>query len=413
MFRTKRLSLTGLAAAVSLLAFSTACGQQSSAPAQPQQPAAPASTQSAPAAKPADNLAPIKIGMSAILSGPAADNGEFCTRGAKLAVEEVNNAGGVQVSGESGRRKIDLIVEDDQANPQAGINAIQKLVSVDKVFSLLGPDYSSVTYPSLFVTKEAKVPQFTSSTAPKITLEGHEWVMRLRSNDDIQAERAVSYMVQDLGIPKIALAYTTNEYGQTGAECAEKSLKDLGLTPLAKVSHNFGDKDLTASATKIMESGADGVIGWGTQAEHSLLLKVLLRLGYKGRFLYSTTDEIFAKLLTPNELKGVLGVLAWVDADTSDKSKEFVKNYKAKWGGSTPETHAAAYYDGVYTIKHGIEQVGLDQTKFRDFWRNIDGWVGVQGKFKADPKHNGDMQTYLDIVEFNANGVPVVKKKFD
>lgn len=364
-------------------------------------------------AAPAKALDAVKIGFVGILTGPAAPNGEFGSRGAQLAVDEINAAGGVQVPGESGKRKLELVTEDDQAQPQVGINAIQKLIGTHKVFAFMGPDYSSITYPSLYLGEEAKVPQITSSLAPKITEEKKSsWIFRSRAHDGYNADTIVRYMVEDLKLKKIGLAYTNNEYGRTGIETAEKVLKEkFKLSPAEKVGFNVGDKDMTPAATKLMQAGSEGVIVWGTTIESALVLKSLQRLGYKGRFFYSQADEIFAALFTEQELNGVLGNLSWIPSDTNPRSQQFVKAFQAKYN-KVPEVHAATYYDAVYLIKHGIEGAGLDRARFRDFLRKVKSFDGLQGRFHPADFDNGDTSTAVLMFEYQGKN-PVLKKKYD
>jgi branched-chain amino acid transport system substrate-binding protein len=104
---------------------------------------------------------PIKVGLVGIMTGPNALNGEYCAEGAKVAVAEINKAGGIKPAGEASGRQIEFIIEDDGGNPQVGINAINKLIHQHKVFAFLGPDYSSVTFPSMFVAQQAGIPQLT------------------------------------------------------------------------------------------------------------------------------------------------------------------------------------------------------------------------------------------------------------
>ena len=139
---------------------------------------------------------PIKVGFVGIMTGPNALNGEYCAEGAKVAVAEINKAGGIKPAGEASGRQIEFIIEDDGGNPQVGINAINKLIHQHKVFAFLGPDYSSVTFPSMFVAQQAGVPQLTSSLAPKITAQGNPWIFRTRPSDVVGAGVIVDYFAK-------------------------------------------------------------------------------------------------------------------------------------------------------------------------------------------------------------------------
>jgi branched-chain amino acid transport system substrate-binding protein len=329
---------------------------------------------------------PIKIGFVGIMTGPNALNGEYCSEGAKLAVEEINAMGGIKPAGEAKARSIELIVEDDGGTPQVGVNAINKLVHQHKVFAFLGPDYSSITFPSMFVAQQAAVVQITSSLAPKITAQGNAWIFRSRPSDVVGAAVIVDYFVNELKLTKVALSYTNIEYGISGIEEAEKNLAKFNIKPVLRVSHAAGDRDLTPPATKIIESKAEGVIDWGLQTEASILFRQLIQMGYKGKLFYSSLDDIFIGVAKEFS-EGVLGISNYVYTDERPAAQKFRKAYVARFK-KEPDLHSGAYYDAVYILKEALEKAGLERVKVKDFLHNLKGFRKATGVFNYDI--NGD-----------------------
>lgn len=329
---------------------------------------------------------PIKIGFVGIMTGPNALNGEYCAEGAKVAVAEINAAGGLKPAGETSGRQIEFIIEDDGGNPQVGINAINKLIHQHKVFAFLGPDYSSITFPSMFVAQQAGVPQLTSSLAPKITAQGNPWIFRTRPSDVVGAAIIADYFAKELKLSKIALSYTNIEYGISGIEEVEKNLVKLNVKPVVKVSHAAGDRDLTPAATKLIEAKPEAIISWGLQTETSILARQLTQMGYKGKFFYSSLDDIFigvAKEFSEN----VYGISNYVYTDKRPAAQKFRKAYVAMFK-KEPDLHSGAMYDGIYILKETIEKAGLDRAKIRDFIHNLKGFQKATGVFSFDK--NGD-----------------------
>jgi branched-chain amino acid transport system substrate-binding protein len=329
---------------------------------------------------------PIKVGLVGIMTGPNALNGEYCAEGAKVAVAEINKAGGIKPAGEASGRQIEFIVEDDGGSPQVGINAINKLIHQHKVFAFLGPDYSSVTFPSMFVAQQAGIPQLTSSLAPKITAQGNPWIFRTRPSDVVGAGVIVDYFAKDLKLSKIALSYTNIEYGISGIEEAEKYLMKANVKPLAKVSHAAGDRDLTPAATKLIETKPEAIISWGLQTETSILVRQLTQMGYKGKFFYSSLDDIFigvAKEFSEN----VYGISNYVYTDTRPAAQAFRKAYVGMFK-KEPDLHSGATYDGIYILKDAIEKAGMDRAKVRDYLHNLKRFQKATGMFYFDK--NGD-----------------------
>ena len=329
---------------------------------------------------------PIKVGLVGIMTGPNALNGEYCAEGAKVAVAEINKAGGIKPAGEASGRQIEFIIEDDGGNPQVGINAINKLIHQHKVFAFLGPDYSSVTFPSMFVAQQAGIPQLTSSLAPKITAQGNPWIFRTRPSDVVGAGVIVDYFAKDLKLSKIALSYTNIEYGISGIEEVEKDLIKANVKPLIKVSHAAGDRDLTPAATKLIETKPEAIISWGLQTETSILIRQLTQMGYKGKFFYSSLDDIFigvAKEFSEN----VYGISNYAYTDPRPAAQAFRKAYLGMFK-KEPDLHSGATYDGIYILKDAIEKAGMDRAKVRDYLHTLKRFQKATGIFYFDK--NGD-----------------------
>src|SRR5690349_17976273 len=126
----------------------------------------------------------LKLGLVGIMTGPNAQNGEFCRNGAMLAVDEINAAGGVRTP-DGKVHKLALEVVDDQGKPDVGLNAIRRLASDNEVIAFMGPDFTGITLPSLFVGDEAGMAQITSSIGAQITAQGNKHILRGRSNDQV------------------------------------------------------------------------------------------------------------------------------------------------------------------------------------------------------------------------------------
>lgn len=355
---------------------------------------------------------PIEIGIVGIMTGENAQNGEFVRHGAELAVDAINEAGGVTPAGAAEARQIELVVEDDQATPDIGLNAITKLVHEHEVFAFLGPDFSGITFPSLQVAADAGVPQITSSIAEKVTQQGHETIFRGRSNDATWMRALIDHLVQSTGAQDIALAYTNIELGQSGVEVAkEYLLEEYELEPVVEVAHNAGDRDLAPSAAQILRAEPDAVIDWGTQIEASLLIRELRNDGYEGAFGYNAADDIFIDL-AKEHATGVIGPQNWVYTVDDPATQQFAADYEEQFG-SPPSPHSVVYFDGINLLAQAIEQVGLDQQKVLDYLHGLESYEGVQGTFRPAELDGGEMITSTVIIEVDDKGVPQVVESFE
>ena len=355
----------------------------------------------------------ILLGVVGIMTGDNAQNGEFVRNGAQLAVDEINAAGGVTPAGTDTAFPIELRVEDDQATPDVGLNAITKLVEEHQVFAFMGPDFSGITFPSLSVAADAGVPQITSSIAAKITDQGYETIFRGRSNDVIWMSALIDYLVDTEGVENIALAYTNIELGQSGVEFAQEYMQEqYDLEPTIVVSHEFGDRDLSPNATQIMQTNPDAVIDWGTQIEASLLVRELRDLGFEGPFGYNAADDIFTGLAQENSI-GVIGPQNWAYTKSDDASQAFTQAYIDAYG-NPPSPHSIVYYDAVYLYKQAIEEVGLDRQAVLDYLHGLESYEAVQGTFRPAELEGGEMTTATVIIAYEDDSLePVVVREFE
>ncbi|HEX7127067.1 MAG TPA: ABC transporter substrate-binding protein [Thermodesulfobacteriota bacterium] len=347
----------------------------------------------------------LHLGLVGIMTGPNAQNGEFCRNGAQLAIDEINAAGGVRLP-DGGSATLELVVVDDQAKPDIGLNAIRKLASDERVLAFLGPDFSGITLPSLFVGAEAGLPQITSSIGAKVTQSGYTHVFRGRSNDVTWMKALVDYAVGDRKAKSVGVSFTNIELGRSGRDVAVAYLKEkYGIEPVVDVSHGFGDRDLTASAARIVQAKPDLLINWGTQIEAALLLKELRNLGWKGTFAFNAADDIFVGL-AKETAAGVIGPQNWVWTKDDAGTTRFVREYERRHG-KKPSPHSIVYYDGVRLLAQAIEKGGASRKAIMAYLHGLDRWQGVQGTYVPSAK-GGDISTATVIIRYTDELVPQV-----
>ena len=120
---------------------------------------------------------PIKVGMLASLTGPAAESGRFQTLGAKLAIDEINKAGGVI------GRQLELIIEDDQTTNPGAVLAFSKLAGNPEFVAFLGPIFSTQIHAMAPDALKLGKPVLIGGNDPAITHMGNPWFFRFRPND--------------------------------------------------------------------------------------------------------------------------------------------------------------------------------------------------------------------------------------
>lgn len=347
---------------------------------------------------------PIRIGLDAVLTGAGADIGERIRRAAQWAMDQIHHSGGVPLP-DGSRRHLELVAVDDQAKPDIGLNAIRRLVDDPTVVALLGPDWSSVTYPTLFVGEEAGIAQITSSVAQRITQAGMKHIFRARSTDADWMAALADYIVAE-GHQQIGVTYANSEFGRSGRAAFVKALKERqNLAPTLDLSYAVGDTDFTAIAGRLVQSSVPAVCNLGNEPEGALLIKTLRQLGFRGLFAFNSADSIFAQLAGPDAV-GVVGSLSWVDTRSDARSQAFVAAYRAQFN-ETPIGHSVIYYDAVNLLADAISQAGANRGAILAALKSKDAWSGVQGMYHPSAP-TGDMIHSCVVIRYNAQLVPEV-----
>jgi len=335
---------------------------------------------------------PLTIGAAAPLTGPRALLGRNYRQGVDLAVEEINESGGVL------GRPLRVVFEDDQGdNPLAAINAVSRLMNVHKVPLMLGPHYSVAQLATQKTYCQAKVISITGASGVPVTAQGCLYVFRVRASDAIVAPALARYVKENLKFTKVAILYVNDDFGRAGAEAASRALAAVGLRPVAVEVINAGDKDFTAVLSKMVREGAESVITWIHDIEAGLVLRQARELNLKLRFAGTTSlSEPSFVALAGDAAEGVISANDFVPTVPTERVKAFVKRYTVRYK-MLPEIWASAYYDATWLAAKVIESAkGTDPDKVREAFLKL-RYSGVLGDYRFDP--NGDGNHQIHIVE--------------
>ena len=232
----------------------------------------------APAPLPATNASPIRLGLIFPLTGGSSDMGNSARIGAQIAVSEINAVGGYV------GRKLELIIRDDEADPELGLKHAEELVVKEKVTATIGFCNSGVAMKALDIFQKNSSPLFvTCATGTAITAKYpplESFIFRTAARDQLQTQFLIDEVVKRK-LKKIALLVDTSGYGDAGLKDLESALSKAGLQPHAVVRFKVGVKSLTDEIRQLKESGADALIGWTVGPEQGVISAGRLEAGWK------------------------------------------------------------------------------------------------------------------------------------
>jgi len=370
------------AAAVALLG----CGHK-------EETAAPAASGGTQVAGQGDNV--IRIGHVAPLSGGDAHLGKDNENGARLAADEINAAGGVRL-GEKIYR-VEILGEDDKADPKEGTLAAQKLVD-EGVVAVVGHLNSGSSIPASKIYSDAGVAQISpSTTAAKYTDQGFKTTFRVVANDIQQGTAMANFAINNFKARSVAIIDDRTAYGQGLVDVVERVVKDHGVSIVAREYTNNKASDFNAILTKIRARQPDVIVYGGMDDTAGPMAKQIHQLGIKAPLLAGdgTCSPEFVKLA--GDGADILTCSRAGEAvEKLPKGAQFMAKYKAKFG-SDVQIYAPYAYDAVFVVVDAIRRAGsLDRGAITAAVATTD-YDGLTGHINFDAKgdiKNGAISMY-------------------
>ena len=307
----------------------------------------------------------IVIGTHQDLSGPIKTWGVPVLNGMKLAVEEINAAGGIN------GRKLRLIAEDSAYDPKKAVLASQKLIEKDKIFAMVGPMGSPTVIASQDILFDAGVLQLFPLTAAEFTykFDPAKPQERLKFSNLLpyveSTRAALKYMVALKKPQKPCIMYQDDEYGKNVLDGFTLQLEAEKLKPASITSYKRGASDFSAQIAKMKSDGCDLVVLGPILRETIGAMAEAKKLGWDVTFLGATPTNIPDTItLGKDVVEGMYAAGAFETpyADTAKgKVKDWVEAYK-KMFGTDANTQSVIGYNAVMTFAHFAKLAGKDLT---------------------------------------------------
>lgn len=341
---------------------------------------------------------PVRIGLLLPLTGDATSVGVPMQKAALMAVEEINAGGGVL------GQPIEFVSEDGKCEPAAAAASAQKLINVDKVKIVFGGACSGEMLAAAPIAEEGQVLLISpSATSPDITKAG-DYIFRTIASDAGQGTVAAEYAFNTLQMKKVAALSEQTDYAQSLKNVFVNRFKELGGEVSADEVFQSKDTDLRAQILKIKGVRADLVyLVPQSPVTTELILKQLAAQEVTTKKM-GTEATLSRELISQNPglMSGLVSTEPYFD-DTAGDASSFLIKYEAKYNEKpTYPSFMANTYSQVYLIKEGIEKVGFDATKLKDWLYTVKGWKHALGEltFTAD----GDAIGQYSIKEVQADG---------
>ena len=331
-----------------------------------------------------------KVALLTTTSGAAAAYGESIKNGAELAVAQVN--------ADANNVKINLLVEDTKGDKNEAINAMNKVISKDKVVAVIGPMLSGEMMAAGPIANKNKIVALgTSTTAEGITDIG-EYIFRNAVPESLAVDAAIRQAHKVLGYKTAAIMYSNNNDQMVSVNnTAKKALESEGVQIVATETFADKDTDFSAQLTKIQQAKPDIIIVASLYQEGALIMKKMRELGMNQPVVGSNgfNSPAFIKNAGAAADGAIVGT-PWFPNKDDQKVRDFRKAYVEKYGHE-PDQFAAQAYDAVFLYEAALKAAGstTDREKFRNALKGITDFVGVTGKFQFNEKRDPSMEVQV------------------
>ncbi|MBI3372376.1 MAG: ABC transporter substrate-binding protein [Betaproteobacteria bacterium] len=323
----------------------------------------------------------LKIGVLFPLSGDAASYGARGKNGIELAAAELNAEGGVR------GRKLRIIYEDSRAEPRAGVAAMTKLVSVDRVPVVIGDIVSAVTLAVAPIAEKRKVVLLSpTASAPAISDAG-DYIFRIWPSDLAEGKEIATFAAKT-GFKRISILFMQNDYGIGIKDIFTRVFTAADGKVLQVLGYKPDESDFRPYLNRIGETRPDAIYLVGYYKDSALVLKQARELGLNAKFLGTTAIEDPKLIEIAGEsAEGLIYPLATgYDAQSSDTlvqsfRTKYIARYKVE-----PDWVPAQTYDALMLVAHAIRKGGVTGPNIQKILAGLKGYQGITGEITFDAK---------------------------
>jgi branched-chain amino acid transport system substrate-binding protein len=352
----------------------------------------------------------IKIALTGPFSGGSAPMGVSMRDGAKLAIAEINAAGGVRVGNR--KMKFQIIERDDEAKNERGALIAEELASMSDLSGVIGTVNTGVCMAGDRYLQEKGITKIITPAAGSASMT--QWskagvkdlsIFRFAADDGIQSAMVVEEAI-NRNFKKVAILNDSTNYGVSGHDDLLSQIKAQGskLQVVSSDKFNIGDKDMTAQLLRAKSAGAQAILIWGIGPELAAVANGMAMLGMKepliGGWPLSMSNFIDNAGKNGN---GTLMPQTFIEEPITPRARKFIEAYHKAYNVTRipSPVSAAQGYDAVYIFAAAVKQAQSTDTHkikeaLEDLRDPVPGVIAVWKKpfSKWDPAHEDTHEAF-------------------
>ncbi len=325
----------------------------------------------------------IRIGASLSMTGKYEQTGIYTKNGYELWADNVNARGGLL------GRQVELIIYDDQSDPKKAVELYEKLITADKVDLLMGPYSSRIVFAVAELTEKHNFPMVTAgASSEEIWNQGHRYLFGTGPHNE-QYYIGAFEMIKQKGFKTVGIIYADDLFPLSLAKAVTKLSKKNSTEIIFSESYPKGNQDFAPIISKVKATHPDVLFGATylpdsvmvareLKAQNCLPKMVVLSVG--------PSSPDFVEQLG-DDADYFMGESYWEPSVNTPGNKEFIENYRKKFGHE-PEYHSAWGYTGCQVLEAAVKEAGsCDREKVREALKKISDFniaALLPGVYKVD-----------------------------
>ncbi|MBN2374642.1 ABC transporter substrate-binding protein [bacterium] len=336
----------------------------------------------------AEDEGPIVIGGLFDLTGPAKHIGLPTKNVADMIVERINKQGGIN------GRKLELVSADTEGDPSKANIALKRLITKDKVVSVIGPTRTGCAMACINTIEEARIPTVACVGGDPPVKPVKKWVFKTPQMTATAVEKIYVYCTKN-GMKKIGILTASDSFGQEGGAVLIDLAGKYGIEIVAQESFDVKDVDMTVQISKIAAKGPQALICWTIGPAGAVVAKNAYSLGIKFPLFqcHGLPDPSYIKSAGEAANGNIMPSTKLIVADQlpdTDPQKalllDFIDEYENVRKYGKVNTHSGYAWDAVQIVAQAIEKAGTESEKLRSAIESTKNYVGVSGIYTMSPE---------------------------
>ena len=305
---------------------------------------------------------PVKIGITTILSGPLADRGQSEQYGAQLALDRINQTGGVL------GRPVEAFYANNACKPEVGVPETRRLIEQEHVPVVIGALCTPVTHAIMPVVEQAKVPLVIATSAGQDFVDasgvgGNDFAFKTIPSE-VDITRGLARWLKSQGMKSIAIVADDAAFQHANAVAMAKAARDAGMSVTAEETIAKDTKDFATIFNRLRDGSPDelvAILGPSTAGFFQAYEAAGWKVPVTGRFdLASALAAVSQAFRDAGGMSGLTAVAVFTPALDKPEVQEFVKAYKSHYG-LVPTQRSFFVFEATYLVVDAIRRAGSDQ----------------------------------------------------